>query len=223
MHPDFPMSTALDRATRTLDDAQEQLHHAAMAEVARLVRDVFPDAEVIEINTRDREVEPVGFLLHAVRSGTTATLWNAKNRLPNELKYYRTGDGYDWAALLLRIEFLLTAAIGAERPGNFWESDDDGCGGEEGIFSAELPSTDEITALETGTSGLFATRVQDRDDHHPASPELWLARPARRPAMDLGRLTLTASSADGTVTLDIDTVDADPGVVVRVNGTRLSS
>lgn len=235
MIPNRPLSARLARAVTTVEDAQEQLYLVRIHDVARLIRDVFPQARSIVIDARDRYVEPVGVQLHSILASDGAVLWTAKHRVPQTLESYSTIDEYDWDDVVVHIEHELTSGIGAERPQAWWERYDEDRPGS-GLFCTRLPSDADVAAV-AAVPAHFAAQLHDRNQQlqrRPlAGPELWLARPARYPTMTVGGVHITASidEIDGVFTVDVGTDDlpaAAPdsqdrtAIDVRLNGTSLT-
>lgn len=208
--PGGALGTYLDRARLSVDCAQEHLYAARMADIARIVRDALPDAFGIEIDTNDLDVPPIGVVLHSIYATGGVELWTRGQELPEALAAYRTSNGTTWPDIVRHLEYELTSAMGADSPDTWWKPRDDRV--DDGFYFTQLPTPDEIAAIQADQPHLLGAYLADRD----ASPfaGLWHAAPLARPTMSVAGVAITASLAtDGVLTVDIDPTGTHPDVM----------
>lgn len=223
--PPRPLSMHLDRAADTAEAAQQQLHRVQMLEVARLIRDVFPQATSLVLDTRCRYVAPVGLQLHKIYSDVEQ-LWSAEERVPEQLRPYRTADGYGVHEVLARAESALTFALGADQPQEHWPH----YRRHTELFVVDVPSPDDIDLAQSIVAGHLAAQLRASNDQ---GAQLWLAEPVRYPTMAVAGLAITTSiDDDGSLTVAIDaedgvstqnTGDGRVALDIRLNGISLTS
>ncbi|MFI6029484.1 hypothetical protein [Amycolatopsis magusensis] len=210
-------------ARQTLDVAQDHLYEVLLGDVARIVRDALPTAIylVLEVNDQNLYNQPpyrVG-LLRIVGPGAPA-LWARDQEPGATLADYRTDEDIPWSTVVPHIEQLLTAAIGTEVGGMWWEPES-----EDGntVFWCKLPTAADVAALQARQPrNLVAYLVED--DPRPWGA-LWFSPSTPRPTMAVAGVAITASLADDDVlTVEIDPTKTDPkmmrpagpGTAVRV-------
>ncbi|WP_243795069.1 hypothetical protein [Saccharopolyspora gloriosae] len=208
------LSKLLARANETAEHAARQLYAAHMLEVTELVRDAFPDSDVLGVKVGDT-VE-----LAEVLAGKQK-LWSADLPQPEAPLSYRTADDHSWGDVAAHIGEALGSALSGTSPRDRWQHD--GL-----VFLVPLATAADVAAATRGTPGRLAAQLHDKDGNEHL---LWLAEPVTAPTMTVGGLHVTAQiDDDGRVLIDVDEEPTKPvpresagqiELAVRVHGATV--
>ncbi len=123
------LAALLDHADKATAAADVLMYRARLLITARVLRDRFPAAAVVRVDSQFLHLDPVGVEVEGIEAADGTLLWG--NGCPHATGYpcdacqdfddgYRTTDHASWQDVITHAAGNLTAALCGGRPGDRW-------------------------------------------------------------------------------------------------------
>ncbi|WP_433270630.1 hypothetical protein ACQPZF_10320 [Actinosynnema sp. CS-041913] len=153
--PDGALAALLDHADQAREAAHALTPRARLLTAAYLLRDRFPNATIVLVDSTFHHIDPVGVEIDGIEDGDGNLLWG--NGCPHSPDFpcrhcmqadlsYRTADDATWDDVVQQVATNLTKALCGDHPRDHWPQQT----ARSAIHRVSLPGTQAVAALEPG-------------------------------------------------------------------------